>query len=67
MKTQKKRIGCWGRWSRLVRVSDMLVLIKRARPDHGAPLSQLQAIKGNKATNEAIADWHYWVAQGYSF
>jgi Calcium binding len=47
--------------------SDMLVLIKWQGRTMAVPLSQLQAIKGNKTTNEAIADWHYWLAQGYSF
>jgi len=47
--------------------SDMLVLIKWHGRTMAVPLSQLQAIKGSKATNEAIADWHYWVAQGYCF
>jgi len=47
--------------------SDMLVLIKWQGRTMAVPLSQLQAIKGNKATNEAIADWHYWVGQGYCF
>jgi hypothetical protein len=47
--------------------SDMLVLIKRQGRAMAVPLSQLQPIKGNKATNEAITDWHYWVAQGYCF
>jgi len=47
--------------------SDMLVLIKWQGRTMAVPLSQLQAIKGNKTTNEAIADWHYWVAQGYCF
>ena len=46
---------------------DMLVLIKWQGRTMAVPLSQLQAIKGNKATNEAIADWHYWVAQAYCF
>ncbi|HMD96147.1 MAG TPA: calcium-binding protein [Terriglobia bacterium] len=47
--------------------SDMLVLICWQDRNMAVPLSQLLAIKGNKATNEAIADWHYWVAQGYCF
>ena len=47
--------------------SDMLVLIKWQGRTMAVPLSQLLAIKGNKATDEAIADWHYWVAQGYCF
>jgi Calcium binding len=47
--------------------SEMLVLMKWQGRTMAVPLSQLQAIKGNKATDEAIADWHYWVAQGYCF
>ena len=47
--------------------SDMLVLIRWQGRNVAVPLSQLLAIKGNDATNEAIADWHYWVAQGYCF
>jgi hypothetical protein len=47
--------------------SDMLVLMKWQGRTMAVPLSQLQAIKGNEATHEAIADWHYWVAQGYCF
>jgi Calcium binding len=47
--------------------SDMLVLIRWQGRTMAIPLSQLQALTGNKATNEAIADWHYWVAQGYCF
>jgi len=46
---------------------DMLVLIKWQGRTMAVPLSQLQAVKGNKATDEAIADWHYWLAQGYCF
>jgi len=29
------------------------------------PLSQLDAMGPDESTNEAIGDWHYWVAQGY--
>lgn len=29
------------------------------------PLSQLKAINPDESTEEAIGDWHYWVAQGY--
>jgi hypothetical protein len=38
-----------------------------AGPDHGVPLSQLAAVDPDDLTAEAIADWHYWVAQGYCF
>jgi hypothetical protein len=47
--------------------SDMLVLIRWQGRNMAVPLSQLLAIQGDEATNEAIADWHYWVGQGYLF
>jgi hypothetical protein len=31
------------------------------------PLAQLEAIDADRETQEAIADWHYWVARGYEF
>jgi len=36
-----------------------------AGPDNGRPLSQLAAIGPDESTEEAIRDWHYWVARGY--
>ena len=47
--------------------SDMLVLICWQGRSLAVPLSQLAAISGDTSTTEAIADWHYWVAQGYCF
>ena len=29
------------------------------------PLSQLKGVRADEETQEAIEDWHYWVAQGY--
>ena len=29
------------------------------------PLSQLKGIQVDEETQEAIDDWHYWIAQGY--
>lgn len=29
------------------------------------PLSQLEPVHADDETYEAVADWHYWVAQGY--
>ena len=46
---------------------DMLVLIRWHNRNVTAPLSQLVAIDADKSTIEAIADWHYWLAQGYCF
>ena len=31
------------------------------------PLSQLEAMEADPETQEAIEDWHYWVASGYEF
>jgi hypothetical protein len=31
------------------------------------PLSQLAAPAADEETQQAIADWHYWVNQGYEF
>jgi hypothetical protein len=47
--------------------ADMLVLIRWHGRTMAVPLSQLGAIDPDESTAEAIADWHYWVAQGYCF
>ena len=47
--------------------ADMLVLIHWHDRTIAVPLSQLIAIDADDSTAEAIADWHYWVAQGYCF
>jgi hypothetical protein len=31
------------------------------------PLSQLKPIGGDESTNQAIEDWHYWIAQRNCF
>jgi hypothetical protein len=46
---------------------DMLVLIRWHGRNVAVPLSQLCAIDADESTIEAIGDWHYWLAQGYSF
>ena len=45
----------------------MLVQIHWHRRKMAVPLSQLIGIYVDESTAEAIADWHYWVAQGYCF
>lgn len=47
--------------------SDMLVLIHRTGRNLAIPLSQLTTLDADESTAEAIADWHYWVSQGYCF
>ena len=46
---------------------DMLVLIRWHGRNVAVPLSQLAAIDRDESTLEAIADWNYWLAQGYCF
>jgi len=65
--SKKKRLKSRGMAPEDPCSADMLVLIRWQGRSMAVPLSQLLPIKGNKATNEAIADWHYWVAQGYCF
>lgn len=48
-------------------VTDMLVRIRWQNRNVAVPLSQLKAIDVDEGTAEAIADWHYWLAQGYQF
>ena len=43
---------------------DMLVQIGWQGRKLAVPLSQLEAIDADESTQEAIGDWHYWVAQG---
>jgi hypothetical protein len=31
------------------------------------PLAQLEPMRTDKGTREAIKDWHYWVERGYEF
>lgn len=46
---------------------EMFVLIRFAGRKLGVPLVQLDPIKPDKATREAIEDWRYWVAMRYEF
>ena len=47
--------------------ADMLVLIRWQGRTMAVPLSQLAAVDPDDSTAEAVADWHYWVGQGYRF
>lgn len=46
---------------------EMFVTIKWQGRRVSVPLSQLECLSRDRKTKEAIADWHYWVGQGYSF
>jgi len=43
----------------------MLALIRWQSPMMTVPQSQPVGVDAEESTAEAIADWHYWVAQGY--
>lgn len=47
--------------------ADMLVWVRWPRRKLAVPLSQLVPLIDDEATNEAVADWHYWVSHGYEF
>lgn len=39
--------------------------------EHGrtlaVPLSQLEVVRADEDTRQAVEDWHYWVGMGYGF
>ena len=44
---------------------EMFVLIQRKSHPLAVPLMQLEGIKVDEETQQAIEDWQYWVDQGY--
>lgn len=46
---------------------EMFVEIEWQGRCFGVPWAQLEAVQADEVTQEAIADWHYWIAQGYEF
>jgi hypothetical protein len=46
---------------------EMFVVIRRERHRLAVPLSQLEGIKIDRRTLQAIEDWHYWIKKGYEF
>lgn len=44
---------------------EMFVLIQRKSRPLAVPLMQLEGIKVDEETQQAIEDWQYWVNQGY--
>lgn len=47
--------------------TDTLVWVRWPKRKLAVPMSQLVPLVDDEATNEAIADWHYWVSHGYEF
>ncbi|MCU0426334.1 MAG: calcium-binding protein [Candidatus Kapabacteria bacterium] len=46
---------------------EILVLVQWKKKEVAVPLAQLQGIDVDDETQQAIEDWHYWIAQGYEF
>lgn len=46
---------------------EMFVMIRWKGEEPAVPLSQLEGVSVDDATQEAIEDWHYWVERGYEF
>jgi hypothetical protein len=47
--------------------SEMFVTIEWMNRELGVPLAQLEPIDVDPDTEQAVADWHYWDARGYTF
>ena len=63
-----------GDWVSVVRMApedecmhEMFVEVQWQGRTFGVPLAQLQPIDVDEHSEEAVADWHYWVARGYTF
>lgn len=46
---------------------EMFVMVQWQDQTLSVPLAQIMVINGDKATQEAVEDWHYWVDRGYEF
>jgi hypothetical protein len=46
---------------------EMFVEIRWNKTTLAVPLAQLESLEDDEDTQQAVADWHYWLAQGYEF
>jgi hypothetical protein len=46
---------------------EMFITVPWENRTLAVPLAQLEVVRANKATRQAVEDWHYWVKQGYEF
>ena len=44
---------------------EMFVMVEWKDRTFGVPLAQLEPVDVDEQTEQIIADWHYWVEQGY--
>jgi hypothetical protein len=47
--------------------SEMFMAVTWETRTLAVPLAQLRPVQADKATEQAVADWHYWVEQRYEF
>jgi Calcium binding len=47
--------------------SEMFIRVAWCGRRLAVPLSQLEPRAADSGTKEAVADWHYWLGQGYEF
>ena len=47
--------------------SEMFMAVTWKKRTLAVPLAQLRPIQADKATQQAVADWHDWVELGYEF
>ena len=47
--------------------SEIFVRIAYEGSKLAVPLEQLECHSPDKATCQAVADWHYWIARGYEY
>jgi hypothetical protein len=60
-------VKVWGMASEEDCEHDMLVMIDFKQREMAVPLKQLEPLKVDEETLEAVKDWHYWIEQGYQF
>jgi hypothetical protein len=46
---------------------EMFVIVRWSDRTFGVPLEQLEGVKVDHDTQQAIKDWHYWKGRGYEF
>jgi hypothetical protein len=48
-------------------LSEMFVRVRWRGRRLAVPLAQLEPLKADAPTTQAVADWHYWIGRGYEF
>ncbi len=48
-------------------MSEIFVVVNYGKSELAVPLAQLECHASDDDTDQAVADWHYWVARGYEY